>query len=265
MSRKALVSKICLILILILINILAVILSLVLIAAGTALILVSTQSNLRLESLIALVAVMFALGILFLVISLLGLVSSVSAIPSKYAFRVFSTCAVSVYMVALFLLILAQVGAMVAGIILREQVANDETIEDLFNELSRLYNQSTAFMAIVDGWQTAFMCCGYNNYSSWFINGTNFTSPYLPQSCCNASITMCTMKTAFNRGCNQRLLGLVNEYLGAVIGVFAGVTLFQIAILSINIFLICCIWLDKQGGDYDFKPTPNFALGSSYP
>ena len=269
MGKKALVSKICLVLILIIINILAVILSLVLIAAGTILIVISIQSNVRLESLIALVAVVFALGVLFLIISILGLVSSISSIPSKQTFRIFSTCAVSIYMVVLLVLILAQVSAMVAGIILRAQIADDSTLEVIFNEFVRSYNLNPAFMTVVDGWQNAFMCCGYNNYSSWFINGTNFTSPILPLSCCNVSIMQnvgqCMINTAFSEGCSQRLLGLVSEYIGAVIGVFAGITVFQIAILVVNLVLICCIWLDKgTSAAYRFRSGSLFTQENSF-
>ena len=268
MGKKALCSKICLVVILILINILAVILSIALIASGIALIVISNQTNLNLEPLIALVGVVFGLGMLFLVISILGIISSISSLPSRYAFRVFSTCAVSVYMAVLVLLILAEVGGMVAGIILRDQLARENTIEDIFDEFVRSYDVNDAFRAIIDGWQGTFMCCGYNSSSSWFANGTNFTSPDLPPSCCNTTITLsnqqCTVSVAFDQGCSQRLLSLVDESIGAVIGVFAGIIVFQIAIVAINLFLICCIWLDRgPSAAYRFRTGSVFALENS--
>ena len=266
MGKKALCSKICLVAILILINIFAVLLSLILIAAGIAIVVVSTQNNINIQQLVALITTIFTLGVLFLLISILGLISSISSIPSKHAFRVFSTCFLTVYMVVLLVLILVQIGVVIAGIFLRQQVASQSTIEGIFTGFIGLYNTQPAIMSIIDGWQQGFSCCGYNNLSNWFVNGSNFTQPNLPMSCCSANATMmgrmCMSGIAFPSGCSQALIGLVSEYLGAVIGVFAAIAFFQVAILVFNLVLICCIWLDKPSAAYRFREGSIFAAES---
>ena len=265
MGKKALCSKICIVSLLILINILAVLLSLVLIIVGILLSVVYAGNEIKVESVISLIAVVIALGVLFMLISILGLISSVSSIPSRKSFQIFSTVSIVIYMVVLLVLITIQVGAVIAGIILRDQIATQDTLEELFDSFVLLYD-NTAFQSIIDGWQNGFMCCGYNGSSNWFINGSNFTSPNLPSSCCSSNTTQqCIVSNAFNQGCSQALLSLVTNYIGAVIGVFVAITVFQIAILAINLTLICCIWLDKTGGGYNFKRSGDFVMGSPYP
>ncbi|KAI6652628.1 Tetraspanin-7-like [Oopsacas minuta] len=265
MGKKALVSKLCIVTLLILINLFAVVLSLFLISAGITLIVIASENALKLESLLSLIAILLALGVLFLLISILGFISSISSIPSRKGFRIFSTISLTVYMIVLLVLILAQIGAVIAGLILRDNIATDGTLNEVFEGFVQLYT-NPAVMAILDGWQNGFGCCGYINYTSWYINDSNFTSPNLPDSCCNiTSSQQCNIANAYTDGCSPRLLDIVTNYLGAVIGVFAGISVFQIAVLIVNLFLICCIWLDKTGGDYDFKKGQNYAMGTSYP
>ena len=257
--------------ILIIINILAVLLSLFLIIAGITLIAIATSNAIRLESLIYLLGFILALGILFLIISILGLISSISSIPSRFAFRIFSTFCIIVYMIVLLLLIISQVGAVIAGIVLRDQLSTDNTVEMLYSDLTRLY-ETPGVMHIVDGIQRGFSCCGFNNYTSWFANGTNFTMPNLPPSCCNASISsptpqlsQCVVSLAYRIGCRQSLLEQIVQYLGAVIGVFVVVTIFQVTILVVNLVLMCCIWLDKPTVAYRFRAGSVFAQESYAP
>ena len=271
MGKKALVSKLCLITILIIINILAVILSLFLIVVGITLIALATSNAIRLDSLIYLLGFILALGVLFLIISILGLVSSISSVPSRYAFRVFSTFCITVYMIVLLLLILSQVGAVIAGIVLRDQLSSDNSIEMLYSDLAHLYG-TPGVTHIVDGIQRGFSCCGFNNYTSWFANDTNFTMPNLPSSCCNTSISIpipqlpqCVVDLAYPTGCRQSLLAQLAQYLGAVIGVFVVVTIFQVAILVVNLVLMCCIWLDRPTVAYRFRAGSIFAQESYGP
>lgn len=265
MGKKALCSKICLVALLILINILAVLLSLFLIIAGIILTVIFTSNGVVIQSVVSLISVVIALGVLFLLISILGLISSISSIPSRKSFQIFSTVSVVIYMVVLLVLISVQVGAVIAGIILKDQIATQDTLAEFFDGFVRLYD-NPAIQTIIDGWQSGFMCCGYNGSSSWFINGSNFTRPNLPDSCCSRNTTQqCTVSNAFDQGCSPVLLAIVTNYIGAVIGVFVAITVFQIAILAINLTLICCIWLDKTAGDYNFKKTGDFVMGSSYP
>ena len=271
MGKKALVSKVCLVAILIIINVLAVVLSLFLIVAGVTLIALATSNAIRLESLVYLLGFILALGVLFLIISILGLISSISSIPSRYAFRIFSTICITVYMVILLILIIAQVGAVIAGIVLREQLSSDDTVELLYSDLTRLYG-TPGVTHIVDGIQSGFGCCGFSNYSSWFANGTNFTMPDLPSSCCNTSISspdlpisQCVVDLAYPVGCRQSLLEQIAQYLGAVIGVFVVVTVFQICVLVVNLVLMCCIWLDRPAVAYRFRAGSVFAQDSYAP
>ena len=265
MGKKALCSKICIVSLLILINILAVVLSIVLITVGILLTVVFTNNGVTVQSVISLIAVVIALGVLFLLISILGLISSVSSIPSRKSFRIFSTVSIVIYMIVLLVLIAVQVAMVIASIVLKEQIATQDTLGDLFDGFVRLYDNS-AFQAVIDSWQNGFKCCGYNGTSNWFISGSNFTSPNLPSSCCSDNTTQqCVVSNAFKQGCSLALLTIVTNYIGAVIGVFVAITVFQIAILAVNLTLICCVWLDKVGGDYNFKRSGDFVMGSSYP
>ena len=122
--------------------------------------------------------------------------------PSRKSFQIFSTVSVVIYMVVLLVLISVQVGAVIAGIILKDQIATQDTLAEFFDGFVRLYD-NPAIQTIIDGWQSGFMCCGYNGSSSWFINGSNFTRPNLPDSCCSRNTTQqCTVSNAFDQGCS---------------------------------------------------------------
>ncbi|KAI6652627.1 hypothetical protein LOD99_4412 [Oopsacas minuta] len=267
MGKKALISKICLVSILIIVNILAVLLSLFLIIAGITLFILNNVTPLRLESLVSLFAFFLSLGVLFLIISIFGLISSISSIPSRHAFRVFSTVTITIYMIVLLLLILLQIGVVIAGILLRDQLTTDTAFESIFAEFTMFYEDNEALMVIVDGFQTGFQCCGFNNYTSWYADGTNFTFPNLPESCCimNASQSSehtCEAGKAYTVGCSQSLIEIDSLYLGVAIGIFVFITVFQIVILLINLVLICCIRLDKRAVAYRFRTQSIFAQES---
>ncbi|KPP66520.1 CD63 antigen-like, partial [Scleropages formosus] len=97
-------------------------------------------------------------------------------------------CLITTFAVLLSFIILSEIGAAVAGYVLRGKV--NETVEDGLKNMISQYNRSTdAFRKAVDKMQQHLKCCGANSSTDWANHTLDHQS--VPDSCCKNLTSHC--------------------------------------------------------------------------
>ncbi|KAM6929127.1 CD63 antigen isoform 1-T3 [Lycodopsis pacificus] len=143
-------------------------------------------------------------------------------------------CMVTTFAILLFLLIVVEIAAVIAGYMFREKLSN--VVEDSLTEMISGYENSTAdFKKTVDKLQEDMKCCGGNSSADWRNFGKDGKS--VPDSCCVKPSAKCGQGNMNNsdkvhqKGCHDALLAFLRKNLLWVIVaalVIAGLQVFGI-------------------------------------
>lgn len=149
-----------------------------------------------------------------------------------------SSCMVYTYSVLLGLVLLAQVGAGVAALLLRGDLSH--TIQSNMEESLTNYGSGPEFGGVTESWnfvQQELHCCGANNRTDWaelpvFSNGS------LPSSCCQTKVGIgCDKGNAYTSGCFDLVTELFMSHIGII-----GATVLTVASLEVvTVLLACCL------------------------
>ncbi|KAK9515194.1 hypothetical protein VZT92_025860 [Zoarces viviparus] len=131
-----------------------------------------------------------------------------------------SYCMVTTFSILLFLIIVAEIAAVIAGFMFREKLSN--VVEDSLKEMVSGYKNSTAdFKKTLDKLQEDMKCCGVNGSSDWRHFGNDGKS--VPDSCCVKPSANCGKHNMKNpakvhqKGCHDALVAFLRKNLMWVI------------------------------------------------
>lgn len=139
-------------------------------------------------------------------------------------------CLLGTFFAFVLVLFLLQIVGAVLAIVLRVQT------EELARETFKDYSTNEEVKKGWDTFQQAFECCGVDGPGDW----TKETLP-VPNSCC-ASNSTCTVVTAFDVGCKER----VSTMFWILAGVAFGILLIELLALIFS----CCLYrsIGESGG-----------------
>ncbi|XP_056278843.1 CD63 antigen [Pseudoliparis swirei] len=117
-------------------------------------------------------------------------------------------CMVTMFAVLLFLIILVEIAAVIAGYVYRNKLSN--IVEDSLTDMISGYKNGTdEFRSTVDKLQEDLKCCGVNSSSDWRSFGDDGNS--VPDSCCLTLSTKCGIGAmtdaakVYQKGCHDAL------------------------------------------------------------
>uniref|UniRef100_A0A8C9V5U4 CD63 antigen-like n=1 Tax=Scleropages formosus TaxID=113540 RepID=A0A8C9V5U4_SCLFO len=119
-------------------------------------------------------------------------------------------CLITTFAVLLSFIILSEIGAAVAGYVLRGKV--NETVEDGLKNMISQYNRSTdAFRKAVDKMQQHLKCCGANSSTDWANHTLDHQS--VPDSCCKNLTSHCGSHALYDGSKVYQMVRLVSVLL----------------------------------------------------
>lgn len=197
--------------------------------AGLALIIIGAVAQVQANKISGFGSSASGVAILFIVIGSLIFVicffGCAGAINNNY-------CMVVTFGVLLLLLLLAQIGAIVAGFVLKEQVKT-KVIEEMQNtQKTYTGDEQDISTQTWDHLQQALQCCGTNNTDSWRVCEILDKDKSLPDSCCINDTAGCGFGARifqplpadkfYTLGCNDKVTTLLKSTL-VIVGAAAAV------------------------------------------
>jgi len=155
-------------------------------------------------------------------------------------------CMLYIYGTLLSLILLMEIGAAVAGLVLKDEA--DAAVTAAMNKNLKEYANDKPTQ---DAWaqiQSHLKCCGITDFKDW-SNVTGVGPDNVPDSCCVTEAEGCgkdilkaqdnsqTLERIHTQGCLTTVRGLISSNVVVVAGTAAGVVVLQL----IGIVVVCCL------------------------
>lgn len=158
-------------------------------------------------------------------------------------------CMVTTFAVLLFLIILVEIAAAIAGYIFRNKLK--DIVQDSLTDMISGYKNGTAeFKTTMDKLQEDFKCCGVNSSADWRDFGPDGKT--VPDSCCVTVTAKCGVGTmtdaakVHQQGCHDALENSLKKNLLWVI-----VAALVIAVLQITGLVFACLLMRGIRSGYE--------------
>ncbi|KAF7200468.1 tetraspanin 36 [Nothobranchius furzeri] len=127
-----------------------------------------------------------------------------------------STGGLSCFFLIIMLIFAAEVAALVFSFIYQGKISQD--LERSMNDTFAKYDGSNPESQAVDLLQNELMCCGVNNYTSWFNTPWFLTNKTIPPSCCKNKTAQCPgipfqPDLIYTEGCEDKLEKTLHDVL----------------------------------------------------
>ncbi|XP_064402560.1 CD82 antigen-like [Halichondria panicea] len=214
----------------VLINIFFVLLGVGLIAGGSYL--VASGSSLAVFAgsiAIGLSVVIILVGIVVFFVAAIGILGGI--------FR--HKLLLGIYLVALVLIIVAEVGVAVAGIIKRGELEGVISV-NVGTVLDNYANHNKTDLSAINFVQWTFKCCGWNNSNDYVVRDAP-----IPMSCdCTNNVTgtcepLNSNRTIWSIGCKSGVSSAFRTYLAVIIALAILVALIEIMAVLLSLCLCC--------------------------
>ncbi|XP_075254148.1 tetraspanin-3-like [Convolutriloba macropyga] len=170
-----------------------------------------------------------------------------------------SKCCLSIFFVLTFTVLCLEVTAAVLAFVFQDTIVN--TVTNDWKDSVNMYGPGSACSGFLDMVQSNLTCCGCNDYTDWFSEGTNWNFDHpnkLPWSCCDMSerktdfsdnFTYCELPSPANDDPNatdppvpEHLQGCCSKLQEVTEGniLFFGIAGVTIALLQALVILIAC-------------------------